>query len=409
MPIRILLAEHDPSFQSKTREMVDILDECEILGNARDGQEAIQMATLFHPDIAFISHDLPGMSGAQTCEILNMLEPDIMTVLIAHTESPADLESAMCAGVRGLITKDIDAAKLAKLITKLVEVRIRRHSPEYLEWKDPSKHPKIISVSGAKGGVGKTTISVNLAVALAQRHPNKVALLDLHTQFGDVATMLNLRPERAIMDMESISTDLDAESLQGYIMKHSSGLHVLVTSINPYPPDALSTESLDNLFYLLKRSYRYIVIDVPAIMQKITLHAMAYSSHILLIANLFDLTTATDTMKLCVALQEENIPKEHIGIIINRVSKVNQLQSSDIARVFDNHIVASIPNDKRLVAAVNDGNPLAANCGDCPWKESMEELADFVTGTKHSKNDSDNSPARRWLFNLGVMSHGTTR
>ena len=378
MSVRVLIAEHDTGLRNQLREMLGTLSDCEIVGLARDGQEAIQMAMQLVPNVAILSRDLPGISGLRTCEILSALAPDVMSVITSDSQSQDGVDSAMRSGARAVVAWPLDPARLSRLVGELDEVRKRQESPEVLDWRHPSKFPKIISITGAKGGVGKSTIAVNLAVVLAKRLPNKVALVDLYTQFGDIAAMLNITPKRTIAEMECITDEFDAGLVQNYMTKHSSGVHVLVTSVKPVPLGAASTECLDNLLYMLKRMYRYVIMDVPPYLHEATLHALAHSNLILLVSNLFDVTTATDTKQIYDALQQEHISKESIKIVLNRVLKANRLRPADIEKMFDCGILAQIPNDRRLVTAINQGIPLVLNDGDSPVGKGLALLADVI-------------------------------
>ncbi len=148
--------------------------------------------------------------------------------------------------------------------------------------------------------------------------------------------------------------------------------------MKPVPLGAASAECLDNLLYMLKRMYRYVIMDVPPFLHEATLHALAHSNLILLVANLFDVTTATDTKQIYDALQQEHISKESIKIVLNRVLKANRLRPADIEKMFDCGILAQIPNDRRLVTAVNQGIPLVLNDGDSPVGKGLALLADVI-------------------------------
>lgn len=379
MVVRVLIADHDQESRSNMREMVGSLEGCEVIGLARDGQETIQMTMQLYPHVAIISQDLPGISALQTCEIISALSPDVMLILVVPSKSPEELEKAMRAGVRAVVSTPINAGRLGSLIQELSDIRDRREAPEVTDWRDPSKFPKIISVTGAKGGVGKSTIAVNLAVVLGKQLPNKVALVDLYTQFGDVAAMLSLTPKRTISELEGVPGEFDAELISDYIAKHKSGVDVLVTAIDPVPLNAVSAACLDNLLYVLKRTYRYVILDVPPILHETTLHALAHSDVVLLIANLFDVTTTMDTKKHFDALLGEHVSKENIRLVLNRVLKANRLRVTDIQRLFDCSIAGQIPNDRRLVTAVNQGIPLTMNDGDSPLGRSFLMLAESIT------------------------------
>lgn len=379
MSLRVLIAEYDPALRDEIRELVGSEEGCEIVGLARDGQEAIQMAMQHVPHVAFISQTLPGIPGFQTCEMLNVLDPNILSVVVAEANSQAHIRDAMLSSARAFVARPLDTQQFGSLISELTDARERRESPELLEWKDPLRFPKVVSVTGAKGGVGKTTLAVNLAVILAKRLPSKVALIDLYTQFGDVATMFNISPKRAIADLVRMFEDLDMDLIQECVTRHGSGVHVLVTSVHPLPFDAVPIESLDKLLSILKRAYRYLIIDVPPVLDRTTMHVLTHSNVILLVSNLFDLTTAADTRKFYDALQRERVSKDNIKVVLNRVARANKLCVADMERTFGCSLV-QIPNDSRLVHAVNQGIPLVLSDTDCSLTQSVIRLAEIVTG-----------------------------
>lgn len=387
MPIRVLIAEYDAKLRDEIANIVASDAECEIVGLAQDGQEAVELAVMRSPHVAIISNNVRGISPLQTCEMLNAVAPAVMPVLLVDSRSPDSLESAMRSGARAVVSIPVNSKELLPLIATLTEVGKRRDSDEVRQLKDPSTFSRVIAVTGAKGGVGKSTIAVNLAVILARYAPTKVALVDCYTQFGDIATMFNVRPTRTLSELDSVSKDLDATMIQDYLTKHPSGVDILVSSMEPLPLDSMSAECLENLLYVLKRMYRYIVVDVPPILHEPTLRLLSHANTILLIANLFDLTTATDTKRFFTAVGESRIPRENIGVVLNRVSRTNQIHTKDMESLFECGILASIPNDRRLVSAINQGVPIAVSDGDTPFGRSMGALASKVSGMRGELTD----------------------
>jgi pilus assembly protein CpaE len=325
-----------------------------------------------------------------------------MPVLLADDASQARMESAMRAGARALVKNPPDASKLSLLIAELAEVRRRRESDEFLGWSDPSRFPRVISITGARGGVGKTTIAANLAVVLAKSFPGRVALLDMYTQFGDIAAMFDITPKAAIANLVPFSDEIDADLVKNYVAEHSSGVHILVASLDPLPLDAISPECLDNLLYVLRRMYRYVIIDTPPILHQSSLHVLASSNLVLLVSNLFDVATAADTKKLYDALAGGHVPKENMRIVLNQVSKTDQLRAGDVAEMFDSGILGEIPNDERLITAANQGVPLALVDRNSPFMQSMSRLARDVTEQPCIPGEAEAAPSGKRIFNFGL-------
>jgi len=238
-----------------------------------------------------------------------------------------------------------------------------------------------ITITGAKGGVGKTTITTNLAVALAQENPGNVALVDLYSQFGDVATMLNLSPRRTMADMTPLVDELDQQLVEDHMEAHASGLRVLLGSVDPKPLDFFSTKFLESVLGILKRNYRFIVVDVPPILHPGTIYMVSHSQAVVLVANLYDLTTASDTKKLLDAIKGKYVPEDRLKVVLNRVSKENQLHVNDIAKAFNHPIAATIPNDGKLVpSSINRGVPLMMTHPQTPVGIGIKEFMGLIIG-----------------------------
>ncbi len=402
----VLIAEGDPLERNRTRELIVSFEDCKVVGLARDGQEAVQMTLQLHPHVLFIAYDMPGQSSLQTCEMLNTLAPDVATILIADTKSSEALEASMRVGARALLTRPLDVVAVESLLSNLAEARQRGQSSEMQEWKDPSRFPKVITVTGAKGGTGKSTIASNLAVTLAKQFPGKVALLDMYTQFGDIATMFNIRPKRTLAELEDTYKDLDTELLRNYITTHSSGVDILAAAEYPLPLNAVGPGCVDSLLYLLKRDYRFTVIDLPPILHDTTFHVLAHSYAILLIANLHDVTTVTDTKKFFDALVNSRIPRETIRVVLNRVRRSNLLNAQDVAETINAQVIASLPEEPGISDTSNEGIPYVLKEGNSALSQSLAKMVESLIGGLESSESLEVVPEDKSVF--GVLKRWTS-
>jgi pilus assembly protein CpaE len=277
----------------------------------------------------------------------------------------------------------------------VAELRWVAETPEYQNSTDLSRIPQTISITGAKGGVGKTTLATNLAVALARQAPGQTVLIDLYSQFGDVPTMLNLSPRRTLADLVPATEELDGQIVEEHLETHASGLRVGVGSVQPQPLDLFTTRFLEQLLGILKRQYRYVVVDVPPILHAGTLYMLAHSHTVLLVANLYDLTTAGDTKKLLEAIKGSYVPPERIRVVLNRVSRDNQLRVPDLEKAFGQAVVSLIPNDGRVVPnSVNQGVPFMMSHPGSPVGEAVEQLAAALTRSGPEPAAETSAPAR---------------
>src|SRR6266851_4299823 len=354
--LRVLLGSHEAGERHQWRQWLSEAP-LEVVGLAQDGQEAVQQALQLRPDLVLLDHALPVIDGFQAAGMISLAVPGTMQVLVGPTDGPETLRRALRAGARDLVQRPITRDLLRKALIGVSELRWIKETPEYRNSTDLARIPQTISVTGAKGGVGKTTLATNLAVALARQAPGQAVLIDLYSQFGDVPTMLNLNPRRTLADLVA-AEEIDAQSVEEHLETHSSGLRVGIGSVQPQPLDVFTTQFLEQLTGILKRQYRYVVVDVPPILHAGTLYMLSHSHTVLLVANLYDLTTAGDTKKLLEAIKGSYVPPERIRVVLNRVSRDNQLRVPDIEKAFGQATVALIPNDGRIVpSSVNQGGP----------------------------------------------------
>ena len=352
MTIRVLIAEHHKERREQMRTALMTGSAVEVVGAARDGAEVLRLAHALRPDIVLLAEDLPPADGFAAAEELTASGLPLQTILVCAENSDRDLRRAMRAGAREVICRTAGSTELGAAIQSVYAEHLRRSSASSAA-TSPALG-KVIAVSGAKGGIGKTTLAVNLAAALAADTGEPTVLVDLYTQFGDAALLLNIFPRRTLADLVQVDlADLDAALAEDYLERHPCGLKLLAGASAPLPLDALAPDFLEHLLQLLRCDYAYVVLDVPPVLTETTRRTLAGADRVLLVANLFDLTTLADTR-----FWLEAVPLDTVQIVLNRVSPSNKLQMPDIVRTLGRAIDFCIPNDGRLVpASVNSGIP----------------------------------------------------
>jgi pilus assembly protein CpaE len=350
----------------------------QIIGVAHDGLEASQMAVQFRPDAVVMDTDLEEMDGLSAAAAIWLAAPQVATLLVSE-EPDTVWRQAMRAGVNDILSKPVIPAELLEALQAIDQTRSKRHTREFRALLDPQLMPRVIATSGAKGGVGKTTVATNLAVALARKHRGEAVLVDLYSQFGDVALVLGLRPKRTLMDMVPLEGEIDQELVEAHLIPHKSGLKVLVGTNSPTDLDALTVTCLSAVLSNLKRRYRYVVLDVPAVLYDATRFVLRHATAVVLVANLFDLTTLHDTRKLYQLLVRDTVPRERIHLVLNRIARHNRLRATEIERAIGRPATACIPNAAGLVVnSINEGVPFVMSHPQAPVSRSIWDLAQEV-------------------------------
>jgi pilus assembly protein CpaE len=375
--MRILVAGSDHRERERFRELLAAEPDMEVVGVARDGQEAVQLAVQARPQVVLLSADLPIMDGFLAAKLIRLSAPNIHTVLVLEREGEDQMQRVLQAGANDYLVRPIQVEDLREMARRFLAAEELRNSAEYRTALDPSNFPRTICVTGGKGGIGKTTIACNLAVTLASMHPESTVLVDLYTQFGDVATMLDVTPRSTLVELVPMGSDIDENAVKDIVIRHTSGLDVLIASDRLHPLDALPIRTLEALLSILRRRYRFIVIDMPGLLYGGTLYLLEHSQMVLLIANLFDLTAVMDTRKLVDAIRGTYVADERLRIILNRVAKNNRLRLETVVDSLGKPF-ALLPNDDVVPQSVNQGTPFVITHPNSAASAGLKKLAQNI-------------------------------
>ncbi len=393
--VRIVVTETDTATGEWLRETLSAHPLVEIVGYAHDGLEAAQMATQLEPTVCVIQSELPGMNGYQTCELISLAAPQVSTVVLEENSSSIDPRGPMRAGARACVKAGTDGLELLETISDIAVMQERRHTREFALVTDPTKMPVAIAVSAAKGGVGKTTLATNLAVTMAERHGDETVLVDFYSQYGDAALLLNLAPRRSIVDLAAQDEELDEELVESHIMRHESGLRLLAgcaDSDTGY--EGLTLEFIAMLLSLLRKRYRFIIFDLPPLLNPANLYVISRCQHFLAVVNFFELTTLRDTLTLLQNVVGKYIDKERIKLIGNRVCPQNQYMVEEFEEAAGQTIYHRIPDAyETVLASVNSGEPFVTSAPRTPISASVRALADMITPARVRQADVARTPS----------------
>ncbi|MDH3664030.1 MAG: AAA family ATPase, partial [Alphaproteobacteria bacterium] len=220
---------------------------------------------------------------------------------------------------------------------------------------------QVITVGRAKGGMGATTLAVNLALSLIEpigkEEPKRVCLLDLDLQFGDVALYLDLDPRSDLVEIVQKPTRLDTALLLGAMTEHNSGLEVLQAPTEPVPLDALRTETVGRMIDLAQQEFDYVVIDLPLALAGWYEMALDMTDKLYLVTQL-NVPAIRQTRRLIDILKDEGLYSLPVSIVLNRyVNRFNEhARVRQCSKALDNTIDHYLADDERTVLeAINRG------------------------------------------------------
>jgi len=376
---RFIYAESDRRQREQLRDAAMGRRTVTLIGTARDGQEAVQAAIEFLPDVVVLPESLRFIDGFTAAQLIVAVAPQVKPILLVESETPGRLRQALRSGVRQCLPRSVPIPVLLQVVEEVGRLDAIREQPEYCAALDPRRFPRVIAVTGAKGGIGKTSTATNLAVALARLDQGETCLVDLYTQFGDVATLLDLAPTQTLVDLVSVNAEIDLDVLSAVTMSHASGLRVILGSSSPRALDALPVPRLDEIFVALRQRYRFIVVDVPNLLHAGTVRVLETAYRILLLCSMMDLTAVADTQRWLTAVQESSIPVDRVRLVVNRVGRESMLPVAEVERSLGMTAWAQIPNDLTLVAeCANRGVPFVTHAPGHPVSQAVVRMAEAL-------------------------------
>ena len=230
--INVIIAENELSEREKLKSQLAGEQDIQIVGEARDGKECLELVTRHRPDIVLIKEDLPVLNGLAAAEQITSELPEVGAILIlTGSEGQEVWHKMLRAGIKEFVTRPLTADRLLEEVRKVASIQAKAAKRAGVASPTPAvaaEGPKrqVVTVTGPRGGCGKTVIAANLAVALA-RVSEKIALVDLNLWGGDIAMLLDVTPKRTLGDLLPGFGGIDYDVVDSVMSKHSSGVSVL--------------------------------------------------------------------------------------------------------------------------------------------------------------------------------------
>jgi pilus assembly protein CpaE len=216
----------------------------------------------------------------------------------------------------------------------------------------------LICILGPKGGTGKTLTACNLAVSLAEAG-QKVAMVDLDLQFGDVGLALGLAPERTIYDLAKIGGTVDAEKAEAYLVRHPSGVGVLVAPTRPDHASAITVEFLREVYAALRASNDFVIVDTPPGFTPEVIASIDSSSHVCMVGMLDSLSLKNTKLGL-ETLELMGYERDRVRLVLNRADSRVGIGHDEVTAILATSPDVMVPSDRDIPLSVNEGMPVVA-------------------------------------------------
>lgn len=405
--IKVLIVDDIPDTRDHLSRLLGLEREIDVVGTAGSGEEAVQVAMDLRPDIVVMDINMPGMDGIAAAELISQRLPTSPIIMMSVHGEAEQLKRAMLAGAREFLVKPFSGDEFATSIKRVFEREIVRReqlqtvagvaAPTGSQQQDGSSEDhQIIAVFSPKGGVGRTTIATNLALALRKETNQRVALVDANLQFGDVGVLLNLNPKnRSIVDAVE-GGEPDRDIIESVMVDHSTGIRVLLAPPAPEGADLVTAAYLRKIVESLRETHDWVIVDLPPGLNDHSLGILDAADQILVVAAL-EITTIKNVRLFLEVADQLDYERSKLRLVINRSDASQGIRIGDVEASIRRSIDGTIVSDGRLaVLAVNRGVPFVVSHPESPLSRDVTTLARTLAGEGTATQTE--KTAKRGLF-----------
>ena len=327
-------------------------------------------------DVVVLGVTIDAQAAFRFAETARIQNPALGVVLVRRRVDTSLLADALRSGVREVVS-DREMTVLVDAVRRSSELarQIRKQVEGVSELEDEVPRGRVVTIFSAKGGCGKTTLSTNLAVALADRGRREVCLVDLDLAFGDVAIALQLFPAHTIADAVNLAGTLDESGIAGLLTPHSPGLTTLVAPVEPGAAETIPASLVADLLRVLRGMFDFVIVDTPPAFTDHVLAAFDASEVIGLLATLD--VPALKNLKLTLeTLELLNYPASKWRILLNRADAKVGLAISEVEATLGTKITCQIPSSRAVPASVNRGVPIVLDEPNHSVSQAIRQFAE---------------------------------
>ena len=373
----ILVVDQDDDFVASAKELFD-----GSVPVARTLLEASQSIESGEVRMLLLGPSYGSEEAMEQIRSLHNENPAVILMLVAESVTADLLRMGMRAGVSDVIEAPLDEPKIEAAIEQFTHDVLKRQTtskkPAVME-REPGEEGRIITITSAKGGSGKTVLATNVALVLNRLPDKKVVLVDADLQFGDVCLVLQLEPRFTMVNAAHELHKLDAELLDSLLTEHPSGLKVLAAPLEPAFADDITTAGLMQMLDVLKENYDYVLVDTAAMLDELILSLIERSDDVLMLVDM-DLPSVKNAKLALETLRLLKFSTANVKLIINRSNSKARLDNKEIEGALKMEIEAAIPSDGVVAASVNEGRPVVETDPKSKVSKGFESVAELIAG-----------------------------
>lgn len=340
-----------------------------------------------NPDIGVVCVDNDPEKAVRLIADLRERSPECNIIVVSSSTDGQLILKAMRAGAKEFVTAPVKIEDLMAALDRIGNSRFGSAGGK-------QRGCTVIAIAGSTGGVGSTSLAVNLGCSLASDSQNTVALVDLDLSLGDADVFLDTIPDYTLVDVAQNISRLDITLLRRSLTKHASGLYLLPRPVQLQDTQLITPTDLERVFGLLKASFTHLIIDCSKAYNALDMVALEAANHTLLVTQL-DLPCLRNVVRLMMSFDELPEIKDKVKIVVNRVGLDNgQISLKKAQETIGREIFWQLPNDYRVMVEVrNNGVPLVEQAPRAAITQAIVSLGEALCGDGAASGDAGGTAA----------------
>ncbi|MBC8289374.1 MAG: AAA family ATPase [Planctomycetes bacterium] len=376
--IRLAIVDPNDATRAALKQLLLSIDAVWLEAECSQYDEFAEMAMQTQPDIALIVLDADPDAALQVVTQIAQDLPSCNPLVVSGSQEGSLILKAMRNGAKEFLSYPLNLEDFLSALDRI------QHNFTARDGDGPTRSSQVVTVCGVNGGVGCTSLAINLACVLAQDERNNVAIIDLDLALGDADVWLDIIPDYTIQDVAENINRLDYALLKRSLTKHDCGAFLLPRAVNMDARPSFSPEELRRVIALLKATFTHLVIDVSKSYSPLDIAAMEASDAILLTTQL-DLPCLRNVVRLLQFFDGEDALADKVKVIVNRLGlQDTQISLNKALETIGRDIFHQIPNDYgTMVESRNNGVPLLTYAPKAKLTREVEKLAIAVDSNSH--------------------------
>jgi pilus assembly protein CpaE len=348
-------------------------------GECGFGMEAASTASELQPDVILVGVAEPMERPLQTIESLQTFLPETPILVYSATKELETVRKAMMAGAKDFLAKPIKPETLKNSVLSALLAEEKKRMRQMGQIPSSATAGTIVTIFGAKGGIGKSTVATNLAVSMAQMERSSVCLVDLDNGFADVADMLDMKPERTLFDLVRDLDMIEREDIARYVTRHSLTDLDLMAGPSLLDWRKLHRDDVRRAIELLARNYDTVILDTCGTLNELTEMAVEVATIVLWVTTT-EYASVKDSLEAMRILRMLSFSPERIRIVMNAVSTDDAVGAAVVQDALQRDVFWTVPYDKKVRQSTHLGQPAVITAPNSAGAKSLADLARAIVG-----------------------------